>query len=105
MSEFLVSSWDRMGEKITADGRCTVGDLHVGDTFIALCRLVFEPPPETYSKPPVRTSVGEIRYRITGIIAYEQSLDSIEEGMTARLVLEVQKGFEYVAKGDALATE
>jgi hypothetical protein len=105
MAEFMVSYWTKKDGRLIVDGRCTVGELYVGDVFITLAQLSPAIRSDPYAAPPVRSFVGDVNYRIAEIAAYERSLDSLDEGMTGRLTLDVLKGIEHAGTGDALNTD
>jgi hypothetical protein len=67
-------------------GRCSKGPIAVGDTFDQVLDVLVRKTPEEYATVATRV-VGAVRLRVDHIRAYGRELETIDQGLTAEIVV------------------
>jgi len=95
--EFIVDGFVQ-GERFTVIGCCGDAPIQVGDVFDAVYRYKRRRYPDELGDEPIREVEKPAAVRVVCIHAYERSLNTLGEGMTGSLTLEVD-GLRYLAPG------
>lgn len=83
--EFGIAAIEKADAKcVVLVGRCYRGPIRVGDVFASASRLIAAPLGES----PRRSSSIETALTLVKIEAYGSSLNELDEGVTARIVLQ-----------------